>query len=76
MRIKVFDVNKHQQQLLDHMWQIDTSEELESWARTLTPAMYKEVIVLEEMLMLAVIDNEVEKMESFPQILPLIQKKL
>lgn len=73
MRIKVYDVTEQQQQLLDHMWQIDTSEELEAWARTLTPAMYKEVMVLEEMLMLSIIDNEVEKMESFPQIMQLIK---
>lgn len=73
MRIKVFDVTKHQQQLLDQMWQIDTAEELEAWARTLTPAMYNEVMVLEEMLMLSIIDNEVEKMDSFPQVMQLIK---
>lgn len=71
--IKVYDVTEFQQQLLDYMWTLETKEEVEAWARCLTPAMYREVMVLEEMLMLSIIDHEVEKMQEFPQILQKIK---
>jgi len=67
--IKVHGVNQFQQQLLDIMWELETQEDLEAWASKLTPAMRRECEILEQLLILALIDSEVEKMDRFPEVM-------
>lgn len=77
--IKVHDINKFQQNLLDIMWELDSKEDLELWAKNLTPAMRKECETLEQLLILSLIDSEVEKMDKFPEVMfwlhKIIEKK-
>jgi hypothetical protein len=77
--IRVYDINKFQQNLLDIMWELDSKEDLELWAKHLTPAMRRECETLEQLLMLSLIDSEVEKMDKFPEVMfwlhKIVQKK-
>jgi hypothetical protein len=61
MTIKVHDVTPVQQRLLDTMWSLDTAQDYNSWHSKLSESKRKEVDVLEQLLVLALIDSEVEK---------------
>lgn len=61
MTIKVEGVSKQQQQILNIMWNINTTQDLNQWMNTLTTAMRNEAEVLEQMLMISIIDAEVDK---------------
>jgi hypothetical protein len=64
MTIKVHDVTPVQQRLLDTMWSLDTAQDYNSWHGKLPESKRKEVDVLEQLLVLALIDSEVEKTPS------------
>ena len=63
---KIDGLTVEQCKLLDELWACDTTEELESLIYSKSGEELREIISLREMIMLSLIDEEVEKMDSFP----------
>lgn len=62
--ITVRNVNKRQKKLLDKMWEIGDIDDLETWKDTLNPKLRQEVMLLEELVMLAVYDSIIDETED------------
>lgn len=59
--ITIHGVNKRQVKLLDKMWEIDSFEDYNFWKESLSAEARREVGLLEELVLLADIDNMVEE---------------
>lgn len=59
--ITIHGVNKRQIKLLDKMWEIDSFEDYNFWKESLNAEAKREVGLLEELVLLADIDNMVEE---------------
>lgn len=55
--VTITGVNKKQIKLLDKMWSLDSYDEYNEWKATLTAGVLTDVLLLEELLLLADIDN-------------------
>jgi uncharacterized protein YukE len=64
--VKIDGVTSAQRKMLDKMWSLDTQEEFDSWFSNLPAALKREARVLEELLIVATIDQEVEKTSEYP----------
>ena len=57
MSIKISGLTKRQVKLLDKMWAIDSYQEYMDWKESMTEKQVQEVDTLEEMVMLAELDE-------------------
>lgn len=63
--VKIDGVTQSQRQMLDKMWSLDTQQEFDAWFSTLSPADKRQAMALEELLIVALIDQEVEKSSDY-----------
>lgn len=71
--VKIFDVNAHQKEMLDIMWSLDDYDDLEEWKETLSPNERRQADLLEQMIMLAVVDEMLEE-DDFKEANDIINK--
>ena len=71
--ITISPVNKRQKNILDKMWEIETLEDLEDWKSTLNPKLKQEVILLEQLICLAALD-EISDDHDFSEINEMIAR--
>lgn len=71
--ITISPVNKRQKKILDHLWSIETLEDLEDWKSTLNPKLKNEVSLLEELIILSYLD-EISDDHDFSEIDAMISK--
>jgi hypothetical protein len=57
--IQIENLNKYQVKILDHLWSLDTEEEVEHFINSFGTKRQRECRTLLEMLRLAIIDDEV-----------------
>ena len=57
--IQIENLNKYQVKILDHLWSLDTEEEVERFINSFGTKRQRECRTLLEMLRLAIIDDEV-----------------
>ena len=63
--VKIDGVTQSQRQMLDKMWSLDTQQEFDAWFSTLSPSDKRQAMALEELLIVALIDQEVEKSSDY-----------
>lgn len=71
--VKIFGVNAHQKEMLDIMWSLDDYDDLEEWKETLSPNERRQADLLEQMIMLAVVDEMFEE-DDFKEANDIINK--
>lgn len=74
MSIVVHDINQQQKEMIDKMWSLDTRDDLERWIATLPRPQQQEARTLEEMLVWAVIDQQVDEMTHYNLAANMIEK--
>ena len=72
--IKIENVNEDQKAMLDHMWTLNTTKELVEWIEELVEEEQMQAMSLVTMLGLAVIDEMVEDMGTFPEVEKMLDK--
>lgn len=63
--ITINGLSKKQVELLDTMWAIDDPEDYENWKSGLNESTMNTVDTLEQMVVLATLDSEVEESQNF-----------
>lgn len=71
--IKINGVNERQKQMLDVMWSLDDYEDVEEWKSSLSSQEQQQAEVLEQLIMLAVIDEMFEE-DDFKEANDIINK--
>lgn len=71
--IKINGVNERQKQMLDVMWSLDDYEDVEEWKSSLSSQEQQQAEVLEQLIMLAVIDEMFEE-DDFKEANEIINK--
>lgn len=71
--IKINGVNDRQKQMLDVMWSLDDYEDVEEWKSSLSSQEQQQAEVLEQLIMLAVIDEMFEE-DDFKEANEIINK--
>jgi hypothetical protein len=71
--MRIHDMSAEDIFLLDQLWAFDTSEEVNDFLRTLDDDTFVRAVNLMEMMHLAAIDEEVEKMDNYPDAEQLIK---
>lgn len=66
--IKIDGLSPEQVKMLDIMWSKETIEELNEWAMQLEPNDFRMAVTLQEMIKLALIDNQVDDEEHIEAI--------
>lgn len=64
--ITISGLSKAQVKMLDHMWTIDSEESFVEWQATLSGTELKNSKLLRRMVALAILDQEVEQTNVFP----------
>lgn len=64
--MKIEGLTAEQVALLDEMWACDTLAEFEEFLETLDPAEKLEALRLQKMILLAALDEDVAKMQQYP----------
>lgn len=59
--VTILGVNNRQKEMLDIMWSMDDYEDVEEWKETLNSYERQQAELLEELIMLAVIDDMFEE---------------
>lgn len=63
--IYISGLTEEQVFLLDRMWTIETTEELDRWIRSLPPQKVHQVKVLRDLLILSITDEDVENADDY-----------
>lgn len=71
--IKINGVNDRQKQMLDVMWSLDDYEDVEDWKSSLSSQEQQQAEILEQLIMLAVIDEMFEE-DDFKEANDIINK--
>jgi hypothetical protein len=74
MSIQIDGLSKAQVILLDIMWSIDSPEVYGEWKQALNLKLQNMVDVLEEMVVLATIDQELDQTQDFTETKELLNK--
>lgn len=64
--MRIDGLTEHQVKILDELWECDTIEDMQRYLQSKSDAEIQEVVSLREMIMLAHVDEAVEKMDSYP----------
>ena len=72
--MRIDGLSKFEVHLLDIIWSIDTAEELQLWMSTLPPNTYRVVESLIQLMVLATIDEQVDRMMSFPDAEDIVKR--
>lgn len=72
--ITINGLTERQVELLDIMWSIDDPEDYENWKSTLTESTMNMVDTLEEMVVYATIDSELEESQDFSDAVSVLQR--
>ena len=67
-------VNRKQKKLLDIIWSFQELEDLDGWIQGLNKKKRREATTLKQLVILATIDERVEKMTEFPDILDIVNQ--
>lgn len=67
-------VNRKQKKLLDIIWSFQELEDLDGWIRGLNKKKRREAVTLKQLVILATIDERVEKMTEFPDIIDIVNQ--
>lgn len=67
MRIYLDNLSPVQTQLANQLWNCDTRHECEDWLASLPEHLYNEAIIVMELMLLASVDAEVDKMICYPE---------
>lgn len=60
-------MSKEDCKLLDTMWALESSEELNGYLKTLSDADFLRAVTLIELLRLSAVDDEVNAMKTYPE---------
>jgi hypothetical protein len=74
MNIQIDGLSKAQVKLLDIMWSIDSPEVYGEWKESLNLEIQNMVDILEEMVVLATIDQELDQTQDFTETKELLNK--
>ena len=72
--ITINGLTERQVELLDIMWSIDDPEDYENWKSTLTESTMNMVDTLEQMVLYATLDEELEESQDFTDALSILQR--
>ena len=72
--ITIDGLTKRQVELLDTMWELDSPEEYETWKSGLSENTMNMVDSLEQMVILATLDQEVENLSNFDEAAAVLSK--
>jgi hypothetical protein len=67
--ITIDGLTKEQVRMLDEMWALDTMEEMSEWMENVPEHKRQMVELLQEMLILASIDDDLEELSDATQVL-------
>jgi hypothetical protein len=67
--ITIDGLTKEQVRMLDEMWALDTMEEMSEWMENVPEHKRQMAELLQEMLILASIDDDLEKLSDATQVL-------
>ena len=67
-------INRKQKKLLDIIWSFQELEDLDGWIQGLNKKKRQEAKTLKQLVILATIDERVEKMTEFPDILDIVNQ--
>jgi hypothetical protein len=67
--ITIDGLTKEQVRMLDEMWALDTMEEMSEWMENVPEHKRQMVELLQEMLILASIDEDLEELSDATQVL-------
>jgi len=59
-------LTKRQVEMLDTLWSLDSLDEVEDYVNTLNRSEKKVALTLVEMLSIVCVDEEIEKLKSYP----------
>ena len=71
--VTIQGVNNRQKEMLDIMWCLDDYEDVEEWKSSLSSQEQQQADLLEELIMLAVVDEMLEE-DSFKEANEIINK--
>ena len=77
--IKIYGVNRQQQEILETLWNIESLEDIDDWVDELNEHKQQQVRLMQELLMLAAMDELVETeadCREANRIIARIQRKL
>lgn len=72
--IEINNVTEDQKAMLDYMWSINSTKELIEWIEELDECEQMQAMSLVTMLGLAMIDEMVEEMGTFPEVERMLNK--
>lgn len=72
--ITISGLSKTQVEMLNHMWTIDSEESFLEWQATLSGTALKNSKLLRRMVALAILDQEVEQTNVFPDATNVLNK--
>ena len=64
--MQIEGLTKRQVEMLDTLWSLDSLDDVESYVNTLNKNEKKTALTLVEMLSIACVDEEIEKLKSYP----------
>lgn len=59
-------LTEHQVKILDELWDCETIEDMQRYLQNKSDKEIQEIVSLREMIVLSHIDEQVEKMDSYP----------
>ena len=77
--INIYGVNQHQQEILETLWNMESLEEIDDWVDELDESEQQQVRLMQELIMLASMDELVETeadCQEANRIIARIQRKL
>ena len=77
--IKIYGVNRQQQEILETLWNMESLEDIDDWVDELNEHKQQQVRLMQELLMLAAMDELVETeadCREANRIIARIQRKL
>lgn len=72
--ITIRNVNKKQQKMLDIMWSFQDVDELEAWKKTLKPKSRRQAETLEQLIILATLDEMIDEEDDFEEANEIIDR--
>lgn len=61
-------------EIADALWSLGSSEECQAWLNTLPTPIYKEALIVMELMLIASVDEYVDEMWEYPDAQAIIEK--
>ena len=74
--IIITGVNKKQQKMLDKLWSFKTEREVKAWKKTLKPKSRRQAETLEQLIILATLDEMINEDHDFEEANDIIDKMM